>query len=446
MSDLPESWVLAPLRSIATVNPPPPGHLADQDLVSFVPMASVEAESGRMDTVQHKLVAEVRHKGYRYFADGDVLFAKVTPCMENGKIALASGLSNGIGFGSSEFHVVRAGTGMSPRYLMHFLLQRRFRADAQRDMSGTAGLLRVSAKFIEESMVPIPPTAEQERIVSAIEEEFSRLDAGVAALERVRQNLKRMRAAVLQAATSGSLIDPEPSTWRTVAVADLAEVSGGITKNPKRAPQYNPVPFLRVANVPRDGLDLRDVHYIEVFDGELERLRLRNGDLLVVEGNGSPDQIGRSALWRGSIDPCVHQNHLIRIRPGPDVDPEYLNLYWNAPESMRTIQAQASSTSGLHTLSTGKLRAIPVTLPSVSAQREIVEEASRQLTALGGMESVINDQLVRNRSLRSSVLAAAFSGKLVPQRSHDEPASALIERIVVGDASSGQTKRRRVMR
>jgi type I restriction enzyme, S subunit len=95
VTELPYGWALASLASIAEVNPPPPHHLADEDLVSFVPMASVEAESGRMDPTEHKPIAQVRRKSYRSFAEGDVLFAKVTPCMENGKIALASGLANG---------------------------------------------------------------------------------------------------------------------------------------------------------------------------------------------------------------------------------------------------------------------------------------------------------------------------------------------------------------
>ncbi len=188
--------------------------------------------------------------------------------------------------------------------------------------------------------------------MAAIEEQFSRLDVGESALRRARQNVKRMRAAVLEAAVSGRLnatakasgiVDNGvgtslPPGWTIVSVREIAEVSGGIIKNPKRLPRKNAIPFLRVANVMRDQLDLREVHEIEVFDGELGRLRLQRGDLLVVEGNGSPDQIGRSALWDGSIDPCVHQNHLIRVRPGNKILPEYLNIFWNAPSSMATIQ------------------------------------------------------------------------------------------------------------
>ncbi len=319
---------------------------------------------------------------------------------------------------------------VSPQYVEYYLqTEMAWLAIDRMKTGGSDSGLNLTHERFRHLPVPLAPRKEQERIVAAIEDDFSRIDAGAAALERVRLNLNRMRSAVLQASISGELIDPDPSSWRTVAVGELAEVTGGITKNPKRVPGANAIPFLRVANVPRDGLDLRDVHLIEVFDGELGRLRLRAGDLLVVEGNGSPDQIGRSALWRGSIDPCVHQNHLIRVRPGADVYPEFLNLYWNAPTTMAAIQAQASSTSGLHTLSTGKVRAIPVTLPSRQAQERIVEEASAQLELIRAASLALANLGVRVQGLRASILAAAFSGSLVPHDSNDEPAVDALQRI-----------------
>src|SRR5579863_8682809 len=106
-----------------------------------------------------------------------------------------------------------------------------------------------------------------------------------------------------------------PEGWEWVETGSIAEVQGGIQKQPKRKPVANMYPFLRVANVPRGRLDLSDVHKVELFDGEIERYRLRLGDLLVVEGNGSLEQIGRAAQWGGEIEDCVHQNHLIRVRP-----------------------------------------------------------------------------------------------------------------------------------
>ncbi|MBI2917758.1 MAG: hypothetical protein HYY01_07155 [Chloroflexi bacterium] len=126
-------------------------------MVSFVPMAAVEAVTGRMDTSQARPYGEVK-KGYTPFSDGDVLFAKITPCMENGKIAVAKGLTNGTGCGSTEFHVLRPIKGIPGQLLMYYLFQDDFRKEARGHMTGTAGQLRVPARFLDESPFPLPPS------------------------------------------------------------------------------------------------------------------------------------------------------------------------------------------------------------------------------------------------------------------------------------------------
>ena len=124
----------------------------------------------------------------------------------------------------------------------------------------------------------------------------------------------------------------------------------------------NKFPFLRVANVLRGRLDLDEIHEIELFAGEFEKLQLKEGDLLVVEGNGSRTEIGRSALWNGKIEGCVHQNHVIRVRLLEGL-PRFLNAYWNSPAGTHRVAKVAASTSGLYTLSVGKIASLPVPLP-----------------------------------------------------------------------------------
>jgi type I restriction enzyme S subunit len=176
-------------------------------------MASVGTLSGRLDPSDHRLWHEVK-KGYTKFQDGDVLFAKITPCMENGKAALATGLASGIGAGSTEFHILRPGPAISPVLLLHYVLQEEFRRSARAQMTGTAGQLRVPTRFFEEQSIPVPPLPEQLRIVAAIESYFTRLDDAVATLERVQRNLKRYRASVLKAAVEGRLVPTEAELAR----------------------------------------------------------------------------------------------------------------------------------------------------------------------------------------------------------------------------------------
>lgn len=195
-------------------------------------------------------------------------------------------------------------------------------------------------------------------------------------------------------------------TYRFVPLGEVAEVQGGIQKQPKRAPRHNAFPFLRVANVTSNGLDLDEIHDVELFDGELERYQLRRGDLLVVEGNGSASQIGRAAVWDGSIPHAVHQNHLIRVRPGDAIEPRYLGLVWNSPKIRDELSAVSSSTSGLHTLSVAKLKRVQVPLPGLDEQRRIIAILEDHLSRLDAAGAYLDAAARRTAVLHEQLLEA----------------------------------------
>ncbi len=157
---------------------------------------------------------------------------------------------------------------------------------------------------------------------------------------------------------------------------DIADIQGGITKNKKREAMKLQLPYLRVANILPNELDLTEVKTIGLTEQEYEAVRLISGDLLIVEGNGSDTQIGRSAIWNGQIDPCVHQNHLIRVRLRDEAHPLYVQTFLSSSEGRRQIMAKAVNTSGLHTLSTRKIRSIEIPVPPFSLQREFADFAT----------------------------------------------------------------------
>jgi type I restriction enzyme S subunit len=296
------------------------------------------------------------------------------------------------------------------RYLYWFLVNSK--ADLEARASGTT-FKEISGKRFAETRFWWPPVDEQRRIVEILEDHLSRLDSATASLSRAATRLTALDRAARSHARRGT----------PVPLGDVAEVQGGIQKQPKRKPVRNAYPFLRVANVTAAGLDLRDVHRIEVFDGELERLRLQRGDLLVVEGNGSPAQIGRAATWEGSIADCVHQNHLIRVRAGRGLLPDYLEAVWNSPENRRQLTAIASSTSGLHTLSVAKLLRLVIPLPSEAEQHEVVQHLRDIQDQRRRLDIEIEAARQRADSLRRSLLTAAFLGRLTGQGSETDMAT-----------------------
>ena len=136
-------------------------------LVSFVPMAAVDERFGMITAHEDRRLVDVS-KGFTAFEDGDVLFAKITPCMENGKAALARNLTNGVGRGSTEFYVLRPGDKVLGEYVYHFVRQLRFREKAKRYFTGTAGQQRVPRSFMENAPVPLPALDEQRRIADIL--------------------------------------------------------------------------------------------------------------------------------------------------------------------------------------------------------------------------------------------------------------------------------------
>ncbi len=296
-----------------------------------------------------------------------------------------------------------------PAYVSWMINAPQFHMRVEALQSGTTRK-RISRKNLATLSIPRAPLREQRRIVEVLEEQLSHLDAAEAELKRAAAKVDALWASVLSNARAGS----------EVAIPKVAEIQGGIQKQPRRAPVANHYPFLRVANVTASGLDLRDIHRIELFGDELERLRLLRGDLLVVEGNGSPAQIGRAATWDGSIDDCVHQNHLIRVRPLPGLVPGYLEAVWNSPEHRRTLTHVASSSSGLHTLSVSKLKRLSIPVPSTREQRELLAHVQEMRTSIERQRIAMSAATTRGEALRRALLAAAFEGKLTGRHTDNE--------------------------
>src|SRR6266478_1564191 len=156
MTVLPTGWSLTSIDQIADINPRHPRNLEDSLPVTFVRMPSLSETGWKFESREVRPLGQVR-KGFTHFAEGDVLFAKITPCMENGKAAVARGLRNKIGCGTTELHVVRPLEGISPEYIYSFLAQRWVRREAKEHFTGSAGQARVPTSFIEELEIPLAP-------------------------------------------------------------------------------------------------------------------------------------------------------------------------------------------------------------------------------------------------------------------------------------------------
>jgi type I restriction enzyme, S subunit len=232
-----------------------------------------------------------------------------------------------------------------------------------------------------------------------------------------------------------------PRGWAWVRLGDISDVTGGLTKNPRRTRLERRMKYLRVANVYADEILIEEIHEIGVTHAESRKVALRAGDILVVEGNGSMSQIGRVAIWEGQLAECGHQNHLIRVRLGEGGRPRFTLLFLLSPTGRDLIIREASSTSGLHTLSLTKVSSLVVPIASAAEEAEVIARLDAKLSLVDNTLSEIDAQLARSELLRQAVLRRALAGKLVDQDQHEEPASVLLERIRPPRAHPDRTRR-----
>jgi len=202
-----KGWEEKNLSEICDINPSKKetADLPDSTLVSFVPMTAVDEYLQSITKKMIRSLGEVK-KGYTFFRDGDVLLAKITPCMENGKVALANNLLNGFGFGTTEFHVIRVGSGVLPEWIYQIIRQPLFREEAKKHMTGSAGQKRVPREFLEKFKIFLPPLAEQKKIV----EYLDLLSEKVNTLQKLQtetvNDFIALKQSILHKAFSGELL------------------------------------------------------------------------------------------------------------------------------------------------------------------------------------------------------------------------------------------------
>lgn len=199
------------ISDVAFVNPKLPFEKIDDDLeVQFLPMKLVEEVINKINLTEIKKYKEVK-KGFTPMTNGDVIFAKITPCMENGKIAVVHSLKNEIAFGSTEFHVFRTKENYLNTFLFHFLVQEKVRQNAELNMTGAVGQRRVPKKFLEDLEIPICSFSNQQKIVSEIESRLSVCDKIEETIESSLQQAEALRLSIIKKAFEGKLVPQDPN-------------------------------------------------------------------------------------------------------------------------------------------------------------------------------------------------------------------------------------------
>jgi type I restriction enzyme S subunit len=415
-----DGWQVTTIGAVCEVNPNKPRlrDVADSTVVMFIPMAAVDEGRGEVTQPETRTLGDVRTKSYRTFTSGDVLFAKITPCMENGKVAVVPEIQSRFGFGSTEFHVVRPGPAVDAEYLWLFLRQESYRREAEQHMTGSVGQARVPASFLAETKLPLPPLEVQREIVKALRYAISRTMSSSAHLEKSRHILNRLRSAVLPAASPGVLtIEGVAQGTPTAAIGDLiATLDQGWSPQCLNRPARDDGEWGVIKTTAVQPLQFQP-HENKALPSHLSprpALAVVAGDLLVTRA-GPRSRVGITCLVTATPQQrLMICDKVYRLRVDESrVLPTYLELALNERRILLAIDDMKTGTSesGMN-LTQGGFMSLKVPVPPLDTQRAMVERATHLLQSTAELARTIDASSRRVERTAEAVLAKAFRGDL----------------------------------
>ena len=336
---LPENWCWVKLNKLYHVNPK---NIVEDDSVdaAFIPMANIEPNFIGKYKFEVDSWNKVR-KGHTQFADGDVTFAKISPCFENGKAFIAENLPNGIGAGTTELIVVR-NRKIVPKYTFYLISTEKFVNGGRRTYSGVVGQQRISMDYVNQFPIPLPPLLEQKRIVNRIESLFAKLDEAKEKIQQVLDGAEMRKAAILHKAFTGELTKNwrkengiSEDSWESVKLKELGEFNRGKSKHrPRNDPRLfnGPYPFIQTGDVSSSGMYIQK-HSQTLSEFGMQQSRLFPKDTLCITIAAN---IGKVAIL--TYD-CCFPDSVVGFTPNERTFSKY--MYYSMLKIQKEIEALA---------------------------------------------------------------------------------------------------------
>lgn len=418
LGPVPAHWRPKRLRFALQTNPSANAIRLESDApVSFVPMDAV-GEYGGIRADIDKDLGDIG-SGYTYFADGDVVVAKITPCFENGKGAVAEGLTNGIAFGTTELHVLRAGRELDKRFLFYLTISHPFRALGEAEMYGAGGQKRVPDSFIKDFRPALPPLAEQQAIARFLDHKTAQIDVLIAKKEALLQRLAEKRTALISHAVTKGLhpsapmkdsgvawLGRIPAHWQLKQLRHIGKCIIGLTYAPPDVvDDESGTLVLRSSNIQGGRICFYDNVYVSSpIPGEL---RTKIGDILICSRNGSRSLIGKNALITEEAASMTFGAFMTIFRCDAS---EFVHRIFNS--TLFSYQSSACLTSTINQLTIGHLNSMVVPWPPEKEQDQICEFLSSNLKKLDELPVKVEQALSNLREYRSALITAAVTGKI----------------------------------
>jgi type I restriction-modification system DNA methylase subunit/restriction endonuclease S subunit len=387
-------WPLMPIRQVAVLNPRKSElkGITASTMVSFVEMAAV-SEYGYITGAATKKLGDVIKGSYTNFADDDIIIAKITPCMENGKCAVARGLKNKIGMGSSEFHVIRVDQEkVLPDFVFGFLNRAEVRKIAERNMTGSSGHRRVPESFYAELKIPVPPPKVQTQICDG----FRRID------EDVQSALGRL--VTTQQAIDQLIESIYASKVPRIEVLELStDIQYGLSE------KMNEVgigyKIFRMNEIAQGRMvDNGEMKYIDITPGEFVKYRLNKGDLLFNRTNGSVDHVGKVGMFALDGDYCF-ASYLVRVIPDVSkVVPQFLSMMMNSAAFRKEVKGKAVTSAGQININATKMKQTKVPVPSLAEQEKFIAKVGPLEKRIVDAQFIIDAASARKQAVMKKFL------------------------------------------
>lgn len=485
MTELPKGWVSSRLADVADVRlgrQRSPKNATGDRMRPYLRAANVKWAGLDLSDVNEMAFTATESLTYE-LRPGDLLLSEASGSpSEVGKPGQYKGEIEGCCFQNTLLRV-RLPEGLLPGFYEHYFREQALNGRFAAGSRGV-GIRHLGAAALSDWTIPVPSLAEQERIVTAIEEAFSKLDAGEAGLHRVRQLLKRMRDAILAAAVTGRLVPPSgdsafddrmleslragsapgpdrrtrrsrdsnvapppvslPPGWRWVRWSQVGRCQNG-RAFPSADYCDDGVPLLRPGNLAANGQvswTVSNTRYLpEHYMGTCPDLVVGSSEVVMnlTAQSLKDDFLGRVCIT-GPNDRCLLNQRLARLTPFA-VTPAYAVLFFRS-HLFREFVKTLNSGSLIQHMYTHQVDSCWMPLPPPADQDAVVVEVDRNLSVIDSLQAIVDSAGERSAGLRRSVLKAAFEGRLVPQDPSDGPASVLLDRIRAERAAQPVAKRR----
>jgi type I restriction enzyme S subunit len=456
---LPIGWAAATLEQVVD-RPRPKAAPSDFPELPFVGMDSIAPDGMRLLHVGR--FGEMKSAG-GVFEPGDVLYGRMRPYLNKVHCARQRGAC------SAEFIVMPPGAAVRGEFLSYLLHQRAFVNFASEQSSGDRP--RVDFDGIASFKFGLPPLAEQDRIVSRIEELFSEIDEGERSLTRVQKLEERYRQSVLKAAVTGALTSgwsqrPElnkrssartseplfeglpavPSDWQWMTLGSVIEAGPQNGVYLHKSDYGDGVAIVRIDDFQPGWIrPVNELRRVRAERETQERYALREDDFVLNRVN-SRSHLGKCFVVGPDHAGCLYESNMMRFRVAPALSPRYLELYLRSEVGRRRLTANCKHAVNQASINQGDVIATPVPVPPLQEQAEILDRVDRAFGDANVASSVLLSSAAQAAALRQTILRAAFSGQLVPQDPTDEPASALLARLAEQSAGFPATPGRRAPR